>query len=352
MKLKAIWRFFNARDHGCAKPDGRAGESGMLLADVAIFIVVAGLLVTGFLSGLKPITRETNEDDTRLKMERVFASIATFAQKYKYIPCPANPKRGTGIPNEPFGSERGSGTQVDGGGEGVCPNNLEGIVPFRTLGISESSVRDGFGNFLTYRITSALTPPTLPINPLTWIQEQCTIKNVWVDPGGGGAGHGNANCYPLEAYLCCPAPEANFDVTNSAGVSYINGNSTIVCTAHGAHPCQQHIDSPTPVPSLKSNGVPDVMAIVLVSFGRNGFGAFLDNGTKQFSANAASYSADEQQNASDHSISRSGLFIMAPRRESSSNYFDDIVMWRTQKQLYSELGGSFNSCSSTNRHCP
>jgi hypothetical protein len=100
--------------------------------------------------------------------------------------------------------------------------------------------------------------------------------------------------------------------------------------------------------------VPDVLAVALVSFGPNGFGAYQADGTKMNAASAANYSADEQANAGDHSAAGNGVYVMAPRRESPGNYFDDIVMWQTQKMLFSAIGGSFfaDCGSNTHRHCP
>jgi hypothetical protein len=88
--------------------------------------------------------------------------------------------------------------------------------------------------------------------------------------------------------------------------------------------------------ALPIGGNIEVPVVALVSHGINQAGAYLVNGTNNRSAiPAASFGANEIENTDGDR-----LFIKRPKAvgDNPANYYDDIVMYRTQNTLYSQTG--------------
>lgn len=312
----------------------KRNEDGLVLVDVALMLLLGSLLLGGFVATLRPVDREVQTEITREKMQKVIYAMSIYVQKYNRMPCPADP---AGSGPEPFGAEHGSGNS--GTNEGSCSGSSEiiGIVPFKTLGLTENDVLDEWGHYLTYRTSNILGQTDPNATPAPKVHAYCRIKDEWVVTGGGG---GDKNINPRKAIFCCPQPESGFDVVDRNDSTYLPESNTNCSGSCGGQ--YQPINSPEPIPSLNDDDeLPDALAMVLVSHGRNGFGSFLRDGTQMDIGNAGSYSAAEQENADGD-----GLFTwIAPSRESPSNYFDDIVLWRTQALLYTELGSRYSNCT-------
>ena len=300
-------------------------ETGSALIFISVILVVAGMLVSGLLSLATTNDLEHEEQLTYEHMDQITHALSVFAQKNSRLPCPAEPD--TGVAPEPFGTERGSG--ANGTNEGSCPNanDLIGIIPFKTLGLPERAVRDGWRNFITYRMADI--PDTGKLHDLC---------RVYTPPGQGGPLDDDW-CTPLDtppqknknepkAYICCGAIESGFDVvdTNDDSVVYAAGEPP---PSNG--PEYQPIDSCAPSTSIAAGStIPDKLAMVLISHGQNSHGAFIGDGTQ---IDAGGVTAEEEENAD-----LDGAFVSLPRNLIDSAYFDDIVMWRTQSHLLSETG--------------
>ena len=77
------------------------------------------------------------DTDTAANLDVLGDALGRFLRDNGRLPCPAAPN------GSPLGFERAS-----------CTSNatLEGVVPFRTLGVAESVALDGYGRYLTYRV--------------------------------------------------------------------------------------------------------------------------------------------------------------------------------------------------------
>ncbi|MDX2221950.1 MAG: hypothetical protein SFV21_04320 [Rhodospirillaceae bacterium] len=119
-------------------------ERGVALLVLAIGLVVAA----GSMIATKVLMNETTSRERSQggranfgKIERALIAWAVDDVDHR-LPCPANPGSGT------LGSTVGySGTSCVG-------SQLRGIVPFRELGLSADEVRDGYGNFITYVVST------------------------------------------------------------------------------------------------------------------------------------------------------------------------------------------------------
>jgi len=113
-------------------------NAGFSLLEMAIVLMILGILGGVGIPLLKARLRSTGLTKTRENQEYALDAIAAFVTHHRRFPCPADPKAiGDAYGVEP--KERKC--------QGV---KAEGILPFRTLGISERFAKDGFKHFMTY----------------------------------------------------------------------------------------------------------------------------------------------------------------------------------------------------------
>ncbi|MEN8236246.1 MAG: type II secretion system protein [Pseudomonadota bacterium] len=115
-------------------------RSGFSLIEVAIALTIIGIMVGYAVPTFMKYRQHKQFQVTRNHQEVILYSLASYLLSAKQIPCPADPA----APAKTFGSARLMCT--------VPANKLIGIVPFRTLGLPESIVKDGFGRYFTYAI--------------------------------------------------------------------------------------------------------------------------------------------------------------------------------------------------------
>lgn len=318
----------------------RRAEAGTTLTGVVIVVLIAGAFLAGVFASLRAIDRERQEKTTRQHMQQITNALSVYYQKHNRLPCPAEPDQGA--TSEPFGAERGSGLAGDQPGSCTGNANLLGIVPFRALGLSEREVQDGWRRFITYRVAeSVATSDPLAGGSPPRVHDLCRVQCVWICPGlgscggGGPAGTGacggvtGQNLNPEKAVQCCPEPESGFDVRDR------DGNTLI--PDPGSPTSYANINSVAPPSSAGLNeDLPDILAIVLVSHGPNGHGAFLGDGTRLDGGDVGTF---EVENAD-----ADGLFVLTQTIQPEAGYFDDIVVWRTKHLLFSEVGGYRSGC--------
>lgn len=130
---------------------------GFTLVELAVVMVISGLVMGSVVTMVKPVVQKVQMDTSKNTMDKIAKALAGYAVRNNRLPCPAAPNP----TNEPLGSERGSGT--DGTGFGTCINaDVEGIVPFRTVGLRQKDVQDSWGRYITYRVS-----PAFAVNPVT-----------------------------------------------------------------------------------------------------------------------------------------------------------------------------------------
>ncbi|MEQ9449750.1 MAG: hypothetical protein RLN70_12735, partial [Rhodospirillaceae bacterium] len=122
-----------------------ADDSGVaVLAIAAAIMVVAGSATAVFLSSVaSPVVQDlksSRSGNTHLGLIHEALQAAALQDTDLLLPCPADPTDTGGT----------FGTAPAHTGNGCAVNR--GIVPFRTLGLSEDSARDGEGNYITYLV--------------------------------------------------------------------------------------------------------------------------------------------------------------------------------------------------------
>lgn len=129
--------------------------------------------------------QKTAESDTITKQEQIKTALTGYLRTHGYLPCPnsRNPWDGAeDRPNPTAGAGADPATTC-------LNNNGRGVIPWQALGLARDAVRDGWGNFFTYRVVNLnnntpipFTPPPNPIPPLY----QKRNRN-WTIKGGTGA---------------------------------------------------------------------------------------------------------------------------------------------------------------------
>lgn len=114
--------------------------SGFTLLEMAIVLMIVGLLLGGLMPTLSAQMESRRINETRISMGEIQDALMGFAISNGRLPCPADPTIATG--------------QTGSGVERVPPcinSNSAGVLPWATLGLDET---DAWGNRYTYRVSS------------------------------------------------------------------------------------------------------------------------------------------------------------------------------------------------------
>jgi len=227
-----------------------AQNKGFTLIELAVVLVILGLLLGGLLMPLAARMDILQYNETRQKLALIKEAINGFVLANGRFPCPASPATPS--------SAAGSGTENCG--------LAAGVVPWVTLGTPEL---DAWGGRFSYAVTASM-------------QDEISANTV-TPP---------ASCTTIPA-------SASFALCSA-------GSLTVNSTAGGSVALQ--------VPA------------VVISHGKNGLGAYRDDGSQLSSAGA---SAGELQNTDGGSP-----FVYG---ETVQNGYDDFVEWISLNVLFNRM---------------
>lgn len=352
-------------------------SSGFTMVEMAIVLVIAGLLIVGALALIKPLVERARLLETAEKLAKISDALNVYALNNFRLPCPAEPLR-TPAGGEPFGFEQGS-TASGAGIPRACPvgagGGIEGIVPFQTIGLNEDLIRDAWGNYITYAVSDAFARDTAGARAAGATPEpdllhpQCRTRD-WMY-GIGYDINGNTllrNRSPRKARFCCPgtltggALRADITVNDEDGTSVLlpdaNGtqrnpgpdgyksadvlmepadpaNLTANCTGNTIQfGFSGYFDAPQVPPACARA---TAIAYVLVSHGPDGRGVYNVN-------NATRLAMPAPVNLQDENADGDTVFLDQFSRQdvNGASKMDDLVLWRTQDLIFASQG---ESCS-------
>lgn len=265
-------------------------RAGFTLIEMAIVLVIIGLIVGAGVTTIVPILQSSKVNDATAKLNKIADALLVYGMRYACLPCPANGALATGGAN--------NGQSLDGGGAavaaGACTANVcttaNGVVPWLALGLAEADITDPWGNRISYQLSANNTVTT------------CT-----------GAGFAARNGH----------------LQTSGGFSR---------TTNGATPCYPlgwiTVNDAAGNPIAAGGGAAEGAAFVLVSHGPDGEGArAAGTGTLRASPSA---SANQAENSNGDAV-----FVQDVVNSSGgANHFDDIVKWSAAPLLVQLCGSS------------
>jgi prepilin-type N-terminal cleavage/methylation domain-containing protein len=134
-------------------PRGR-WATGFTLIEIAVVIVVLSLLLAMMAGIATAMLGQQRREATRQRFAGVETAIALYVSQNKRLPCPADGRMTSD--DASAGLERPVGGGACQVVTGTAHSQTHGVVPWRTLGLSEADVTDGWGSRLTYRVAPEL----------------------------------------------------------------------------------------------------------------------------------------------------------------------------------------------------
>lgn len=167
---------------------GRAVARGFTLIEMAIVLVVIGLMLSGGLLAITPTINAAKARDTNARLDQIEQALLVYAIRNSCIPCPANGTLGTpvGLAGGTPVTDTYSTGCVDTHG-GACAAGTNGVVPWGTLGLSQNEATDGWGNLISYIVSaSAVTDDDMERNGTTYPAGTLVVRDA--GPGGTPVG--------------------------------------------------------------------------------------------------------------------------------------------------------------------
>lgn len=260
---------------------------GFTLIEMAIVLVVIGLILSGGLLAVSPVLLNSKINETKATMERIETALVLYGIQNGCLPCPANGAIATGATN--FGEARHSAGYYTTGCTPLVTNTCvvtDGVVPWRNLGLSEADITDAWNNRIRYQLSSGTT-------------SACT--------DGGDVSTRNNDLQFTDGF------ERDGSVTS--------------CYPYGAITLQDTASN-----TIIAGGASEGAAIVLISHGPDGDGGFAaGTGTQKSATSGSTTQAENTDNDT--------TFVQDdPITVEGSTYFDDIVRWRTAPMLIQLCG--------------
>jgi prepilin-type N-terminal cleavage/methylation domain-containing protein len=308
------------------------GQRGFVLIELAIVLVVLGVLGGVLFSDLQSLSRHRHRQKTLAHQKAIFQALAEHLAHYGCLPqsaCDFGPSRG----------KTGSIVGQPGG---------PGIVPFRTLGLDEAIAKDGYGRFFTYVVHAPMTTQGLPDKASLCRAALLGRPTLDVLDGAYGSVAGALPIIPLggqdrrrtegnQSALGSPLSGSSSSGSLPSGGPFLIGPS-VNQSGQGLVLGQADKIHGEKIYSGKihaANGPlrSEVIAVVLISHGRSGGGAFTGRGGR--APVPAGSSPGKHQNAG------AGLVFSARPMPGQAGLHDDHVSYKTASQM---LGGAGISC--------
>ncbi len=133
-------------------------NKGFTLVEMAVVLVIMGLLIGGLLIPLSAQLDQRNYSDTRRSMDEAREALIAYGMSHSYLPCPA-------ISYQDGAEDRDATT-------GLC-NKRVGFLPWAELGIPKL---DSWGHLYRYSVTLTYANKNLKISVIPAISGDITIK--------------------------------------------------------------------------------------------------------------------------------------------------------------------------------
>lgn len=275
-------------------------KSGFSLTELTIVLTILALLLVFALPISSTLLENEKRSVTVKKMDNIQAALVNFVMTNRRLPCPSD---GTLQP-----ADSKYGLEDRDINNGVCVNfQASGVVPWKSIGLSEADASDAWYNKITYRSAYSLT-----------LDAALDMSNC--DSAG------TATAVPVPP----TPPNVSLGVCALTCTGLFNSSS---CTSVLNFLVQKGLNVSDGTHALMSYVANTGAAFVLISHGQNGYGALSASGVYQASAAKGVVGALEQANVNSdgHNMVKNTApptlndapFSDAP---DGTVYFDDIVV--------------------------
>jgi len=210
-------------------------NQGFTLIEVAIVMLIGGLLTAALAAALTVYIQKTRLDVSKKRLEAIQEAVQTFVSQNGSYPCPArflspmdDANFGVAVPNCAGAAPGGTDDTVRTAGRATpapARNVRIGSVPVRTLNLPDDFMADAWGNRFTYAVTEALTDnDTFDADEGGIFVIDSAGNNVIVHPAAGSGhyaivshGRNRSGAIPLSggaAATCPPNNATNLDAEN------------------------------------------------------------------------------------------------------------------------------------------
>lgn len=267
---------------------------GFTLVEMAVVLAIFGLLAIFLMPTVVVAVSQKNRSETTQKLKNIESAIYSFMILNRRLPCPANGLLSTGTEARDV--------------SGDCTSNqINGVVPWVTLGLAYSDVVDNWNNQVTFRIGYSLA-------------RTAALDMSSCDPAGTAATNpATAGAPSVNLGLCAATCTGTFAAAN--------------CTSPQNFLLRKGLDVSNGTTRIADYTAYTSAAFVLISHGDNGYGAITNGRVYQPAAQRAIAGTTlEAPNINQSSLVVTSAtppqFVAADLSDDAvaATYFDDIVV--------------------------
>jgi prepilin-type N-terminal cleavage/methylation domain-containing protein len=178
-------------------------ERGFSLVEIAVVLVIVGLLIGGLLAPLSMQMEQRNFAETQKRLEYAREELLGFAIANGRLPCPA--------------SSTSNGDESPTGG-GACTNYYNGYLPAKALGVqnvdSSGYALDAYNNRIRYVLSQTSASTACAATPA--FSSSTNLKSNGVQ------------CLPADLQLCKSSQASGFSGSSCGTANDLVGASTLL----------------------------------------------------------------------------------------------------------------------------